>query len=41
MVGLGLNRAELDANPLLTGRVYHDLNRDPGAAVLPPSALTR
>ena len=29
VVGLGLNRAELDANPLLTGRVYHDLNRDP------------
>ena len=29
MVGLGLNRNELEANPALTERVIHDLNRDP------------
>ncbi len=29
VVGLGLNRVELEANPRLTGRVVHDLNRDP------------
>ncbi len=29
MTGLGLNRAELKANPDLTERVVHDLNRDP------------
>ncbi|HEV7128788.1 MAG TPA: methyltransferase domain-containing protein [Ktedonobacterales bacterium] len=29
VVGLGMNRAELDANPQLTERVVHDLNTDP------------
>ncbi len=29
VVGLGLNRNELDANPVLDERVVHDLNRDP------------
>ena len=29
VVGLGLNRNELQANPALTGYVVHDLNRDP------------
>lgn len=29
MVGLGMNRAELEANPALTQRVIHDLNQDP------------
>ena len=29
VVGLGLNRRELDANPALTERVIHDLNREP------------
>lgn len=29
VAGLGLNRRELDANPRLTERVVHDLNRDP------------
>jgi len=29
VVGLGMNREELDANPRLTERVVHDLNRDP------------
>lgn len=30
VVGLGLNLVELEANPRLTERVVHDLNRDPG-----------
>jgi hypothetical protein len=29
MVGLGLNEGELRANPRLTGRLVHDLNREP------------
>ena len=29
VAGLGMNQAELDANPRLTERVVHDLNRDP------------
>jgi SAM-dependent methyltransferase len=29
VTGLGMNRRELDANPRLTARVVHDLNRDP------------
>jgi SAM-dependent methyltransferase len=29
VVGLGLNQAELDANPVLTERVVHDLNANP------------
>jgi len=29
LVGLGMNAAELDANPRLTERVVHDLNRAP------------
>lgn len=29
VVGLGLNAAELEANPRLTGRIVHDLNTDP------------
>ena len=29
VAGLGMNRAELDANPRLDGRVVHDLNLDP------------
>jgi SAM-dependent methyltransferase len=29
VTGLGMNRAELDANPVLSGRVVHDLNADP------------
>ena len=29
VTGLGMNRVELDANPVLTARVIHDLNRDP------------
>jgi SAM-dependent methyltransferase len=29
VVGLGLNRNELDANPVLDERTVHDLNRDP------------
>ncbi len=29
VTGLGLNRAELDANPRLTRRIVQDLNRDP------------
>ncbi len=29
VVGLGLNRNELDANPVLDERLVHDLNRDP------------
>jgi SAM-dependent methyltransferase len=29
VVGLGMNRAELDANPRLDGRVVQDLNADP------------
>jgi hypothetical protein len=29
VAGLGMNRAELDANPRLTDRVVHDLNADP------------
>ncbi|WP_040731910.1 methyltransferase domain-containing protein [Thiocapsa marina] len=29
VTGLGMNRSELDANPVLTARVVHDLNRDP------------
>jgi len=30
VVGLGMNREELDANPRLNERLVHDLNRDPG-----------
>jgi hypothetical protein len=30
VTGLGMNRSELDHNPRLTGRLVHDLNRDPG-----------
>ncbi len=30
VVGQGMNRAELEANPRLTQRLMHDLNRDPG-----------
>lgn len=29
LVGLGLNRAEMDDNPALTGRVVHNINREP------------
>ncbi|MGB5396656.1 MAG: hypothetical protein WBN96_05860, partial [Gammaproteobacteria bacterium] len=29
VTGLGMNAAELDANPVLNTRVVHDLNRDP------------
>ena len=29
LVGLGMNAAELDANPRLTARIVHDLNADP------------
>lgn len=29
VAGLGMNREELDANPVLAERVVHDLNRDP------------
>jgi SAM-dependent methyltransferase len=29
LVGLGLNASELDANPMLTERVVHDLNANP------------
>ena len=29
VTGLGLNQAELEANPILTRRTVHDLNRDP------------
>ncbi len=29
VAGLGMNREELDANPRLTDRVVHNLNRDP------------
>ena len=29
VTGLGMNRAELDANPRLTRRIVQDLNRDP------------
>ncbi len=29
VTGLGMNRRELEANPQLTARVVHDLNRDP------------
>ncbi len=29
VVGLGMSRAELDANPMLTERLVHDLNRKP------------
>jgi SAM-dependent methyltransferase len=29
VTGLGLNRAEMEDNPALTGVVVHDLNRDP------------
>ena len=29
LVGLGMNATELEMNPRLTGRVVHDLNRDP------------
>jgi SAM-dependent methyltransferase len=29
VIGLGMNREELDANPLLTERVVHDLNQEP------------
>ncbi len=29
VTGLGMNRAELDANPRLTHRIVQDLNRDP------------
>ncbi len=29
IVGLGMNQEELDANPLLTERIVHDLNRKP------------
>ncbi len=29
VVGLGMNQAELDANPRLHERIVHDLNRDP------------
>lgn len=29
VVGVGLNRAEMEDNPALTGIVVHDLNRDP------------
>lgn len=29
VAGLGMNREELDANPCLTDRVVHNLNRDP------------
>lgn len=35
VVGLGMNREELEANPSLSGHVLHDLNRDP----TPPEAL--
>lgn len=30
VTGLGMNQAELDANPRLTARLVHDLNADPG-----------
>ena len=30
LTGLGMNRAELEANPALTARVVQDLNADPG-----------
>jgi SAM-dependent methyltransferase len=29
VAGLGMNREELEANPLLTDRIVHDLNREP------------
>ena len=29
VVGLGMNRAELEANPVLSQRIVHDLNQDP------------
>ncbi|MCY3505861.1 MAG: methyltransferase domain-containing protein [Chloroflexi bacterium] len=29
VTGLGLNKVELDANPVLTRRTIHDLNQDP------------
>jgi SAM-dependent methyltransferase len=29
VIGLGMNQAELNANPLLTERLVHDLNQDP------------
>lgn len=32
VAGLGMNMAELEANPVLTERVVHDLNRDPTLA---------
>ena len=30
VTGLGMNRAEVDANPILTERIVHDLNDNPG-----------
>lgn len=37
VVGLGLNQAELEANPRLTSRLVRDLNRDPRLPFAPAS----
>ncbi|KAL8659605.1 MAG: hypothetical protein Q9202_007044 [Teloschistes flavicans] len=41
VVGLGMNKAELDANPILHTRILQDLNTDPNlpASLIPSNAL--